>query len=238
MARERSYGQFCPVSKAAQLFCERWTPLIIRDLGAGASRFSELQRGVPLMSPSLLSRRLKQLEKEGILERRKATRGHSYHLTPAGEEFVPVVMALGTWGQRWARRELEDDELNLDLLLFAMELGVRPQALPAGIQVVQIDFTDQPARKSRFWFVNEDGQVALCLEEPRQETDLTIVTDLRTLTAVWTGDLSLTRGLDSGALAVHGSSAMRRLLRPWLGLSPFAAVKPARDGPAAGALTD
>src|SRR5262245_63791734 len=111
----KSYGQFCPVAKAAELFCERWTALILRDLAWGATRFSELQRGVPLMSPTLLSRRLKQLEAEGIVERRADGKGGTptYHLTDAGAEFVPVVEALGVWGQRWSRRQLAQGEIDL-----------------------------------------------------------------------------------------------------------------------------
>src|SRR5215471_15648821 len=88
----KSYGQFCPVSKAAEVFCERWTPLILRDLSLGASHFAELQRGVPLASPTLLSQRLKQLEKEGIVQRQKSASGRSwtYHLTPAGQDLAPI----------------------------------------------------------------------------------------------------------------------------------------------------
>src|SRR3546814_11595237 len=99
----RSYGQFCPVAKAAELFCERWTALILRDLGSGATRFPELHRGVPLMSPALLSRRLKQLEAEGVLVRRRQqqTKGRNLHLTPAGEGFRPIIEPPGSWGQRW-----------------------------------------------------------------------------------------------------------------------------------------
>ena len=116
----RTYGQFCPVAKAAELFCERWTPLILRDLALGASRFSELQRGVPLASPTILARRLAQLVAEGVVERRGGPRGRrTYHLTPAGQDFVPVVMALGLWGQRWSRRELAAHEVDLGLLLWA-----------------------------------------------------------------------------------------------------------------------
>lgn len=101
----KSYGQFCPVAKAAELFCVRWTPLILRDLALGASRFTELQRGVPLASPTLLPNRLKQLEKEGIVHRRKSTsrRGWTYHLTQAGEELAAIVLSLGVWGQKWSR---------------------------------------------------------------------------------------------------------------------------------------
>lgn len=118
----RSYGQFCPIAKASELFCERWTALILRDLVAGATRFSQLRRGVPLMSPTLLSRRLKELEAEGIIVRRRRAGGSSwtYHLTRSGEEFAPILQALGVWGQRWSRRELAKHEMNLTLLIWAI----------------------------------------------------------------------------------------------------------------------
>ena len=130
----KSYGQFCPVAKAAELFCERWTPLILRDLATGVTRFSELRRGVPLASPTLLSRRLKQLEAEGIIERRRVsgTRHSSYHLTPAGAEFAPLVEALGVWGQRWARRELQKHEADLGLLIWALQRSVHAGNLRQG----------------------------------------------------------------------------------------------------------
>ena len=116
----KSYGQFCPVAKAAELFCERWTPLILRDLAGGATRFSELQRSIQLASPTILSRRLKELEAEGIVERRRSASGRSwtYHLTPAGTEFGPIIEALGVWGQHWTRRELADNELDLGLFIW------------------------------------------------------------------------------------------------------------------------
>src|SRR5262245_6953981 len=113
------YHQFCPVAKAAEVFCERWTALILRTLALGATRFSELQRGVPLASPALISHRLRQLEAEGIVIRTVAgkRRGSTYHLSDAGKEFIPIVTALGVWGQRWTRRELAAREVDLGLLL-------------------------------------------------------------------------------------------------------------------------
>src|SRR5262245_27063740 len=126
----RTYGQFCPIAKAAELFCERWTALILRDLVAGATRFGQLKRGVPLASPTLLSRRLKELESEGVIERRRPPngRGWTYHLTAAGREFAPLIQALGVWGQRWTRRELARHEINLTLLMWALEISVKPAA--------------------------------------------------------------------------------------------------------------
>ena len=164
----RSYGQFCPVAKAAEVFCERWTPLILRDLAAGATRFSQLQRGVPLMSPTLLSRRLKQLEAEGIIERRATStgRGASYHLTPAGMEFMPLVEALGVWGQHWSRRQLSEGEIDLGLLVWSLERGVKSDAFGFARTVVSLTFTDQPEARRSWWFVNQPPGCELCLKDP------------------------------------------------------------------------
>src|SRR5262249_1185203 len=169
----KHYRQFCPVAKAAELFCERWTPLILRDLAFGASRFSDLQRGVPLASPTLVSLRLRQLEKEGIVQRRKSPSGRSwtYHLTPAGEEFAPIVLSLGTWGQKWSRRELAKHEIDLGLLLWALERGARPEAFGRDRTVVQLMFTDQIQKKRYWWFLNEAGQCELCLKAPDHDVD-------------------------------------------------------------------
>lgn len=226
----RSYGQFCPVAKAAELFCERWTALIIRDLAAGATRFSELQRGVPLMSPTLLSRRLKQLEAEGVVERRStAGRSKTYHLTPAGQEFVPLVWALGTWGQRWTRRQLHDNEIDLGLLIWTLERSVRADAFGQGRTIVRLSFTDQPKGKTNWWFVNEDGRCQLCIDDPGWEVDLYLSCTLADMIRVVRGDLQLGSALDSGRLEALGASRQRRALRRWLNVSPLAKIKSRRD---------
>jgi len=243
----RSYGQFCPVAKAAELFCERWTPLILRDLAGGACRFSELQRGVPLASPSLLSRRLKQLEAEGIVERRRSPGGSAwtYHLTPAGREFVPIVEALGVWGQRWARRDLADDEVDLGLLVWALEKYARPAAFGPSPAVVEVTFTDQPSAKRRWWYLNAEGRCQLCVEAPGFEVVAWIACTLPDMIRVWRGDLALAAAIGAGRLDVHGAPAALRALPDWLGINPLAHVAPAaasgaadatpEDAPAAGA---
>jgi DNA-binding HxlR family transcriptional regulator len=222
----KSYGQFCPVAKASELFCERWTPLIVRDLAAGATRFSELQRGVPLMSPTLLSRRLKQLEAEGVVERRRSASGSSwtYHLTDAGREFVPLVEALGVWGQRWSRRQLAEGEIDLGLLIWSLERGVDPKALGDKRSVVRLQLTDQPEHKSLWWFVNRDGGCELCLEDPGFEVDLYLACSLVTMIYIVRGDLALTRAIDNGKLELIGQAKARRALGPWLNLSPLTAI--------------
>ncbi|MGH8249174.1 MAG: winged helix-turn-helix transcriptional regulator [Steroidobacteraceae bacterium] len=186
----RSYGQFCPIAKAAELFCNRWTALIIRDLAAGAMRFTQLKRGVPLASPTLLSRRLKELEQEGVVERRRPAsgRGWSYHLTRAGEEFRPLVEALGVWGQRWSRRALAKYEVNLTLLLWALEISVKPAEFKGRRCTIKLTFTDQPEQRQNWWFVNESGRVEPCFEDPGFDVDLYLITTLPDLILVHRGD--------------------------------------------------
>jgi DNA-binding HxlR family transcriptional regulator len=229
MREVKSYGQFCPVAKAAEVFCERWTPLILRDLALGATRFSELQRGVPLASPTLLSYRLKQLEKEGVVERRKAPSGASwtYHLTAAGAELASVVLSLGVWGQKWSRRELAKHEVDLGLLLWAIERGARADALGAR-SVIELTLTDQIEKKRHWWFLNESGRCELCLKPPDSKIDLFIEASLPDMIYVWRGDLPLAQALESGRLQVDGLSGMRTAFGNWLGISPLAHVRSER----------
>jgi DNA-binding HxlR family transcriptional regulator len=227
----KSYGQFCPVAKAAEVFCERWTPLILRDLSSGHSRFSELQRGIPLASPTLLSRRLKQLEAEGIIVRQRSRGGRSwtYHLTDAGKEFAPLVLALGEWGQRWSRRKLADNEVDLGLLLWAVEQGAKPDAFGDRRTIVQLELVDQPDGRRHWWFLNEKGKCELCLEAPVQDADLYVAATLVDMIYIWRGDLPLASALSSGRLEAHGATSLCRAFPRWLGTASVAHIKSRRD---------
>ena len=226
----KSYGQFCPIAKAAELFCERWTALILRDLGFGTSRFARLQRGVPLASPTVLSRRLRQLEAEGIVERRRSETGRSwtYHLTPAGKEFVPIVTALGVWGARWANRELADHEVDASLLLWALERGGRSDAFGDRRAIVKLSFSDQPMRRRHFWYLIEEGTTQLCVSNPGFEVDLYVTTTLPDMIYIWRGDLPLARAQNEGRFEVLGDAWARRAFPQWLARSGFAHIKSQR----------
>ena len=227
----KSYGQFCPVAKAAELFCERWTALILRDMSVGSTRFSEIQRGVPLMSPTLLSRRLKQLEAEDIIERRPAVkgRGSTYHLTASGAEFVPLVEALGVWGQRWSRRELAAGEMDLGLLIWGLERSVDATAFGRQRSVVHIRFTDQPPGKALWWFLNRDGGCELCVSDPGFEVDLYLACTLADMIYIYRGDLPLARAIATDRLESIGSAAARKRLADWLNLGPLSRVESQRS---------
>jgi DNA-binding HxlR family transcriptional regulator len=230
----KGYGQFCPVAKAAEVLAERWTPLVLRELTCGSTRFNDLRRGVPLMSSSLLSQRLKFLEQEGVIERRRAPsgRGYEYHLTDAGQELRPLISTMGEWGQRWVRSRFGPEDLDVALLMWDMKRSVRPENFPRRRIVVAFEFTEAPPNKSHWWLVSEQTEVDLCLNDPGYEVDLFIATDVRTMTAVWMGDVPLESAMASGALEAHGPTDLRRRLGAWLGLSAFAPIKNMRLAPA------
>jgi len=222
-------SQICPIAKAAEIFCGRWTALILYALGSGASRFSELCRALPLTSRSLLARRLKELEREGVVERKRYVggRGWTYHLTPAGRAFLPIVEGLNGWGQRWTRRRLAENELDIERLVWDIESRVLARAFGEGRTVVLLEFTDQPQNKRYWWIINEGGGARLCLEDPGFEVDLHLSASLGDMTEIWRGRLSLNRALASDRLEALGPLRLRRALPAWLGLNTIAA----RGGP-------
>ena len=230
----RRYGQFCPVAKAAEIFCQRWTALILRDLSWGSTRFSELKRGVPMMSPSLLSQRLKELEAEGVIERRPipGARGYSYHLTEAGREFAPIIDAMAVWGQRWTRRDLTEDEVDLDLLLWGLEHSARADAFGRLPTVLRFEFNDQPRGKAVWWYLNGDDGCQLCVDNPGHEVTLYVTTQLPEMIRVYRGDVRLGDALERGTLEIDGAPPDRRAFADWLNLSPLASI-PSRRSQAA-----
>jgi DNA-binding HxlR family transcriptional regulator len=222
------YSQYCPLAKGAEVFAERWTPLILRELLRGSTTFNDLHRGVPKMSRSLLSNRLKKLEDCGVLERHLKSTGTGYSLTPAGRELGPVVTQLGTWAQRWYRSTFRGEELDAGVLMWDIRCTVDAKALPAARTVVEFIFSDLRANSRIWWLVSEDGEVDLCPVDPGDEPELQIRTTLRIMTRVWMGDLAIGAAQRSGALTVLGPHDLRRCLGSWLRLSPYASVADAR----------
>ncbi|TQK50387.1 HxlR family transcriptional regulator [Streptomyces sp. SLBN-118] len=218
-----SYYQFCPVAKAMELLDERWTLLIVRELVTGSEHFNELRRGVPRMSPTLLSKRLQQLVRAGIVERRTEGTEVRYVLTPAGDELRPVVEALSVWGVRWIG-ELGDEDLDPKLLLWDMHRRVDAEAVPEGRTVVQFQFPDVPARNRRWWLVITAAGADVCDADPGFTVAVTVTAGLRRVIEVWRGDLSWSDALRTGALEVQGPEAMRRAVPRWFTLPAYAAA--------------
>src|SRR5262252_5699203 len=222
------YGQYCPLAKGAEVFAERWTPLILRELLRGSTTFNDLHRGVPRMSRSLLSSRLRKLELCGVVKRGERANHTDYHLTSAGQELGAVVSQLGTWAQRWFRSTFREHELDVGVLLWDMRCTVDAGALPRARSVVQFTFTDQSGSSRHWWLVNDEGSVDLCPVDPGEEVALEVRTTLRVMTRVWMGDLPSDRALSSGQLKVYGSGQLKRRLLKWLRLSPCAPVSDGR----------
>jgi DNA-binding HxlR family transcriptional regulator len=206
-----------------ELLDERWTLLVVRELVCGSQQFNELRRGLPRMSPSLLSKRLQQLTRAGIIERQADGSDIRYVLTDAGQELRPVVEALGTWGVRWIG-ELGDDDLDPKLLLWDMHRNIDRSAVPKGRTVVQFRFADAPPRARDWWMVITDDDVDVCDVDPGHEVAVAVSGSLRRLTEVWRGDAGWSDALASGELEVVGPQALRRELPRWFTLSLFASV--------------
>ncbi len=221
----KTYGQFCPVAKAAELFCERWNALIIRDLAHGPRRFSDLKRGVPLMSPSLLSSRLKRLAAEGIVERDDLGGARqAYRLTDAGRDFVPLVEGLGAWAQRWTRRDLQAHEIDLGLLVWSIESSADPTAFCERRCLVRLELTDQIEAKRFWWFLNSAGRCQLCVDDPGGDVNLYLACTLPDAIHVIRGDIPLASAITSDRLEVIGDGWARAALPAWLNLGPLTRI--------------
>jgi DNA-binding HxlR family transcriptional regulator len=218
-----SYGQFCPVAKAMELLDERWTLLLVRELVSGSQHFNALRRGLPRMSPALLSKRLQQLTRVGIVDRQADGNEVRYLLTPAGRELRPVVEALGAWGIRWIG-EIGDEDLDPKLLLWDMHRRINHDAVPPGRTVVSFRFPDRPRAVRDWWLVIAGGDADVCDEDPGYPVAVTVTASLRRLIEVWRGDLAWAEALRSGGIEVAGPGELRRALPGWFTLSPFAAV--------------
>jgi DNA-binding HxlR family transcriptional regulator len=218
-----SYHQFCPVSKAMELLDERWTMLVVRELVSGSEHFNELRRGLPRMSPTLLSRRLHLLVRAGVVDRQVEDNDVRYVLTQAGHELRPVVEALGAWGTRWIG-ELGDGDLDPKLLMWDMHRHIDKDSIPDGRTVVKFRFPDAPSDARDWWLVITRGEVDVCDVDPGHAVAVTVTANLRSMVNLWRGDLSWSNALRAGAVEVDGPEGLRRAVPGWFTLSTFAAV--------------
>jgi DNA-binding HxlR family transcriptional regulator len=223
----KGYGQFCPIARASEVLGERWTHLVIRELGAGSNAFNDLRRGLPRMSPSLLSARLKSLESAGVVLRTEKENGVRYTLTEAGLELKPILRALGTWGQRWARTHLDEQNLDPSLLMWDIHRSMNAEYFGTQRAVLLFEFSDYLSRYRRWWLVVSNPEVDVCMKDPGHEVDLHVHTDLATLTGLWMGDISFTRAIKTRQLTMNGPERLKKDIRIWLGTNYFADVRPA-----------
>jgi DNA-binding HxlR family transcriptional regulator len=222
----KGYGQFCPVAKATELVGEKWSLLILRELLLGTSRFNDFQRALSRISPTLLAKRLRHLEKCGIIIRKKLSgqKGYEYRLTAAGKELSPLLDILATWGMRWARSQLTDDELDVEFLMWEIQRRLQTEYLPDGETVICLIF-DELTKHKTWWLIVNGDVIDLCTEDPGKDVDLYINSSVRTMVEVWEGDLDISAALRNRKIKTQGLRHLTRTMPDWFGISLYKEVR-------------
>lgn len=216
----KGYGQFCPVAKTAEIFAQRWTPLIVRELCFGPKRFSEVQMGVPLMSRALLVQRLSELEEFGVIATEPLAQGKLYSLTPAGYQMGELIGVMSEWGQRHGQGRIAHEDLDPELLMWGMKRQVDPRELPDRDVVLRLEFRRLPkahAARRYWWMILRRHDVEVCFKDPGAEVDVVIAADLEAFTRVWMGHRGLSDAVAAGDISLIGEkphiAELKRVLR-------------------------
>ena len=226
----REYGQYCPVALGSEVVSDRWTPLILREMILGSTRFNDIERGLPGISRSLLKQRLLHLERKGVVELRPAAagRGSEYHLTAAGRDLEPVIMALGEWSVRWLYADPLPAQIDPVTLTWWMHRRVEADALPDERVTIEFDYRD--AEPSRIWMVLDRGDPSVCFKHPGFEPDVVVTAEPIDLMRVFSGSTSLTAAVADGSVGLAGLPRLTRRFGTWFSWSPFAPAVRARVG--------
>lgn len=222
------FGQFCPVAMACEVFAERWTPIILRELLSGSHRFNEIHRCMPLISRALLASRLRDLEAAGVIASAPSSkgRGREYHLSESGLEFRAAIDALGTWGQRWTAR-VQPENLDAGLLMWNMRRRIDKERLPERRVIAHFSYSGFPATyrgPRKFWLILERSGIDVCLSDPGHEVELYVEADIAAMAKVWLGDQPFSEAVRAKKIRLTGTPALIRQFPSWLLLSHFAKV--------------
>jgi DNA-binding HxlR family transcriptional regulator len=220
----KDYGQFCPIAKASEVFAQRWTPLILREMLMGSERFNDLERGLPRISRSMLLRRLRSLEDDGLLKRTidRSLGVPLYRLTDAGHELFDVVKGLGDWGQKWVNHDVGPQDMDPDLLLWDMHRRINTDLLPDRRIVAQFDL--HGSHQERYWLVFEKPNPSVCYQDPELEVDIVVYADTLTLHRIWIGRDDFVSAIRRGSIELDGPRDIARVLPDWFALSMFASI--------------
>lgn len=222
-------GSLCPAVKAADMIGDKWTLLLMRELLLGASRYNEFQRAMPRISPTVLSKRLKQMELDGLIIK-KAVAGEkakAYRLTTCGRELGPLVDYMSKWGLRWARRRLNEEDLDVGTFMWDFHRSLKTAELPDGETVLSVTFSELASHK-RWWLIANNGVVDLCTDDPGKEVDLYIFTSLPALAEVWMGDMSISAATQCEQVKISGAGYLMKTAAQWFPQSRYAEVRPER----------
>jgi DNA-binding HxlR family transcriptional regulator len=226
------YNQFCPIAKACEILQPRWTLLILSEMWSGSTRFNDIGRGVPGLSPTLLSRRLREMEGNGLVIRRQDARsGHiGYETTEMAQKLEPVVHALGAWAHENIDCEVSLQTLDSRLLMWNVRRKIRAARFPKLRTVIQFIFPDQRPDLRHYWLIaRPDCETDLCVTDPGFEVDLFVESPLKAFTSVWMGWSSLDTALADGDIFVSGDAALAGSIRSWMVLSSFAGKTSAKS---------
>lgn len=217
------YGQFCPIAKASEIIGEKWTILIIRELLMGGARFNELQRGLSLISPTILSRRLESLIEYGLIVKKRipGQRGFQYLPTESCRELQPIIRSLADWGMCWARSTLREKDYDVELLMLYLKRSIVPEKLVGDETVVHFHFTD--AKSYPFWWiVVKHGDIDLCVNDPGKDVDVWFTTSVKTMVNIWMGDTTYRHAVKDGSLTLVGNSSLTHNVTAWMRNSEYA----------------
>ncbi|MCP4596362.1 helix-turn-helix domain-containing protein [Neptuniibacter sp.] len=222
--------QFCPIAKASDMLCEKWTLLIIRELIMGGKRFNDFQRGMAAISPTMLTKRLNELCQHGLVIRKKipGQKGYEYFLTESGKELAPIIQQIGEWGMRWTRGQITDTELDVELLMLYLERSINPEKLPGGTTTICFNFTDLE-QLSKWWIMVDENEKDVCTVDPGKEVDIWFNTDLRTMIEIWMGDLTYKSAIREQKLKLIGPKELTANVTSWMDNSVFAEVPAASE---------
>jgi DNA-binding HxlR family transcriptional regulator len=219
----RSYGQYCPIALAAEVFAERWTPIILRNLHLGCRRYAQILDGAPGLPRSVLATRLRTLRRHGTVQQVGSGRRTEYELTACGRELVEVCLALGAWGARWLEARPEDQDPYL--ALWTISRLIEPDSLPRSRVVVRFDLTGKP-RYNRFWLVAGRTGNEVCVEPPGFPDDGVVTSDTASLIRWYAGRLTLGAAQRAGEMTVAAPRWLERELARWGRLNPYAGIEP------------
>jgi DNA-binding HxlR family transcriptional regulator len=228
MESEMDYGQFCPISKAVEILGDKWTLLIVRELLMGGRRYSELQRGLSQISPTILSKRLDSLSRYGLVLKKKIPnqKGYEYFPTRSCSELLPIIKSLGDWGMRWAKSNLTEKDYDVELLMLYLQRSVNPDNLVGDETVIRFKFTDIKEFPD-WWMVVKDNKVDLCTNDPGKDVDVYFTTTVKTMVDVWMGWSTYRKAIAQDELKLVGPKALINNVSAWMEDSIYADAAPA-----------
>lgn len=224
------YGQFCPIAKASEIIGEKWTVLIIRELLMGSRRFSDLQRGLGSISPTLLTRRLVDLEMRGMILKRRISGQKSFEYIPTEQcrTLLPILLALGDWGMQWARSNLTSKDYDVELLITYLQRSIQPHKLPAAETIIRFKFTDVKD-KAAWWLVVQSGATDICDKDPGKDVDIFFTTTVKTMVDIWMGETTYRKALAKDEIKIIGPTLLVNNVTNWMQNSLFSELPSARE---------